>query len=148
MRTWRDMTDLLDANVWVPLSAPDHVHHDCARRYWEDESAERVAFCRVTALALLRHLTNPRIMRHAVLTGREAWEAYARWLALAEIVFLPEPPGIDDELGRLSRSVELTPALWTDAYLAAFALAGGLRLVAFDADFSRFAGLSVLRLEA
>jgi toxin-antitoxin system PIN domain toxin len=140
------MIDLLDASVWVPLSAPDHVHHDRARRYWENESAEQVAFCRVTALALLRHLTNPHIMRHAVLTGSEAWDAYERWLTLPEIVFLAEPEGIDDHLRRMSRSVNPGPALWTDAYLVAFALTSGLRLVAFDAHLSRFDDLNLLRL--
>jgi len=37
---------------------------------------------------------------------------------------------------------------WTDAYLAAFAKAGGLRLVSFDGDFVHFDGLDLLRLEA
>jgi hypothetical protein len=39
------------------------------------------------------------------------------------------------------------PRHWTDAYLAAFAKAGGLRLVSFDGDFTRFGGLDLLRLE-
>jgi len=141
------MIDLLDASVWVPLSAPDHVHHHRARRYWQHEAAEQLAFCRITAIALLRHLTNPRIMQHAVLTGSEAWDAYERWLALPEIIFLADPTGVQDQLRRLSRSVNPGPGLWTDLYLAAFALTGGFRLVAFDADFSRITGLSLLRLE-
>ena len=140
------MVDLLDASVWVPLSAPDHVHHARARQYWQSEASEDVAFCRVTALALLRHLTNPRIMQHAVLTGGEAWEAYERWLALPEILFLADPSGLDEQLGQLSRSIPIDAALWTDAYLAAFALAGGCRLVAFDADFHRFPNLNFLHL--
>jgi hypothetical protein len=55
------MRDLLDSSVWLPLSAPDHVHYPRARRYWDDEAVDELAFCRVTALVLLRHLTNPRI---------------------------------------------------------------------------------------
>jgi uncharacterized protein len=140
------MVDLLDASVWVPLSAPDHVHHVRARRYWQTEASGGVAFCRVTALALLRHLTNRRIMRHALLTSSEAWEAYESWLALPEIVFLADPAGLDEQLRQLSRSIELGPALWTDAYLAAFALAGGCRLITFDADFRRFPKLDFLHL--
>ncbi|MHB8577748.1 MAG: hypothetical protein ACYDCQ_20745 [Dehalococcoidia bacterium] len=66
----------------VPLSAPDHMHHARARRYWENESADKAAFCGVTALA----------------------------------------------------------------YLAAFALAGGYRLVAFDSDYLRFDGLNLPQL--
>ena len=37
---------------------------------------------------------------------------------------------------------------WTDAYLAAFAKCAGLRLVSFDAGFSRYPGLAWLLLEA
>lgn len=140
------MNDLLDASVWVPLCAPDHVHHERARQYWEIEAAPRLVFCRITVLALLRHLTNPRIMQHAVQTSAAAWDLYERWLALPEIAFLPDPSGLDEQFRRLSRSVNLGPALWTDAYLAAFAMAGGYRLVAFDADFRRFPDLDFLYL--
>jgi predicted nucleic acid-binding protein len=54
---------------------------------------------------------------------------------------LVEPEGLAD----LVRG-GLSPRLWTDAYLAAFALAGGHRLVTFDQGFLRFPGLEVLRL--
>ncbi|MDP1902558.1 MAG: hypothetical protein Q8K96_19230 [Rubrivivax sp.] len=40
----------------------------------------------------------------------------------------------------------LPARLITDAYLAAFAAACGLRLVTFDRDFGRFEGLHLLRL--
>ena len=127
-------------------AAPDHVHHERARRYWEVEATDQLAFCRVTLLALLRHLTNPHIMRHAVQTCRAAWETVNRWLKLPEVVILRDPTGVDDALGRLSQTVDLGPALWTDAYLTAFAMAGSHRLVTFDKDFRRFPGLHLLLL--
>src|SRR2546423_1233031 len=127
------MSDLLDASVWVPLAAPDHLHHDRPRRYWHEELVGTAAFCRVTALALLRHLTNRHVMQHGVLTGGEAWEEYARWLSLPEIRFLTEPPGVERHLRQFARALNPGPALWTDAYLAAFAIAGGCRMVTFDA---------------
>jgi len=80
--TKQSMPDLLDASVWLPLSAPDHVHYPRARRYWDDEAASELAFCRVTALALLRHLSNPRILGEAALDGGAAWRALETWLAL------------------------------------------------------------------
>jgi predicted nucleic acid-binding protein len=61
------MADLLDASVWVPLSAPDRLHYSRARRYWDHEGPDELAFCRMTALALLRRLTNPRILGEAAL---------------------------------------------------------------------------------
>ncbi|HVR36533.1 MAG TPA: PIN domain-containing protein [Methylomirabilota bacterium] len=35
-------------------------------------------------------------------------------------------------------------ALWTDAYLAAFAIAHGTKLATFDQGFKRFAGVDLL----
>jgi toxin-antitoxin system PIN domain toxin len=132
----------------LSISAPDHVHHDRALRYRQGESADRAAFCRVTALALLRHLTNRQIMQHAVLSASEAWQLYGRWQALPVVMFLSEPEHVDTYLERFARAVDFTPRLWTDAYLAAFVLAGSLRLVSFDRDFTRFAGLDLLILQA
>ncbi|MDR7435334.1 MAG: PIN domain-containing protein [Armatimonadota bacterium] len=141
------MPDLLDASVWVALSAPDHVHYSRARRYWDEEAADELAFCRVTALALLRHLTNPRILGSAALDGAAAWRALETWLAMPRTIWLGEPPGLDDLLRRWSGELDLRAGHWTEAYLAAFALASGCRLVAFDDDFRRYPGVEFLHLK-
>lgn len=140
------MPDLLDASVWLPLSAPDHVHYPRARRYWDNEAASQLAFCRVTALALLRHLTNPRILLEATLDGGTAWRALETWLAVPQVTLLAEPPGLDELLRKWSGQLDLRGGRWTDAYLAAFAMAGVCRLVAFDADFHCYPGLEFLHL--
>jgi len=140
------MPDLLDASVWLPLSAPDHVHYPRARRYWDDEAANELAFCRVTALALLRHLSNARILGEAALDGGAAWRALETWLALPQITLLGEPAGLDELLGQWAGQLNLRAGKWTDAYLAAFAVAGGCRVVTFDADFRRYPGVSFLHL--
>ncbi len=142
------MPDLLDASVWLPLSAPDHTHHARARRYWDEEASEELAFCRITALALLRHLTNPRILGTAALDGAAAWRALGTWLAVPGIQLLDEPPSLQEWLGRWSETLDLRGGDWTDAYLAAFAAASGCRLVAFDGDFRRYAGIELLHLRA
>lgn len=141
------MSDLLDANVWVALAAADHVHHELALRYWQEESAESVAFCRVTALAFLRLVTNAHVMQHAVLTSGEAWALLQEWLRLPEVSFLNEPVGLDEQLGQFSREMSIRPKLWTDAYLAAFAIAGNHRVVTLDGDFHQFPGLNLLFLQ-
>lgn len=140
------MPDLLDSSVWLPLSAPDHVHYARARRYWDDEAAGDLAFCRATALALLRHLTNPTILGDAALDGGAAWRALGTWLALPQITLLDEPAGLDELLGEWARQFDLRRGTWTDAYLAAFAAASGCRLVAFDGDFHRYPGVDFLHL--
>jgi hypothetical protein len=45
-------------------------------------------------------------------------------------------------------NVFLAPKLWMDAYLAAFAIAGGMRIVTLDKDFRNFEsqGLNLLLL--
>jgi hypothetical protein len=140
------MADLLDVSVWLPLSAEGHVHHRQAREYWSVESAEQIAFCHVTMLALLRHLGNRRIMGPDVQTTGQAWKIYQRWRDLPEVVYAPEPDGVEQQLAEWSDTLKLGSGQWTDAYLAAFAAAGGHRLVAFDADFKRFPGLDLLHL--
>lgn len=142
------MSDLLDASVWLPLSAPDHVHRARALHYWNQEAAEQLVFCRVTALALLRHLTNPRILGESVLDGAAAWQALQTWLAVPRVACLAEPPGLDEWLDRWSTRLDLRGGHWTDAYLAAFAAAGGHRVVAFDGDFHRYPGIEFLHLAA
>jgi hypothetical protein len=142
------LPDLLDASVWLPLSVPDHVHHGRALRYWQEEAGEEMAFCRITALALLRHLTNPRIVGAGALDGRTAWRALKTWLSVRGVCLLAEPAALDAWLERWSHTFNPRGGDWTDTYLAAFAAASGCRLVAFDADFRKFAGLSFLHLVA
>jgi toxin-antitoxin system PIN domain toxin len=142
------MRDLLDASVWLPLSAPDHEHYPRARRYWDEEAASELVFCRVTTLALLRHLTNPRILGDVVLDGGAAWRALETWLSCPRITYLREPPGVDELLARWAGQLDLRAGRWTDAYLAAFAAASGARIVAFDGDFRRFPGVEFLHLRA
>jgi toxin-antitoxin system PIN domain toxin len=139
--------DLLDVSVWLPLAVRDHEHHARALRYWEDESAPTVAVCRITALAFLRLLTNPRVMCNAALSSNRAWIELGRWLALPEIVFLGEPEQVHERLGRFASALPLGPASWTDAYLAAFAITTGCRMVTFDGGFAQYADLDLLRLE-
>ena len=140
------MPDLLDLGVWLPLSAPDHEHYPRARKYWDSEASDEMAFCRLTALALLRHLTNERILQDAALDGSAAWRALETWLAIPHVTLVAEPIGVDELLRDWATKLSLRGGAWTDAYLAAFASAGDYRLVAFDAEFRRFPGLNFLHL--
>ena len=137
-------TDLLDVNVWLALAAEAHTHHERAKVYWQTEAAPMVAFCRLTEMAFLRHLTNRAIMAEQVLTPSAAWRKLAQFRGLHEVRRLIEPPGLDSELARLCEMGRISPNLWTDAYLAAFAKSGKLRLVSFDQGFSTFEGLDLL----
>jgi uncharacterized protein len=132
--------------VWLALAAEAHTHHGRAESYWENEAAPTAAFCRVTQLAFLRHLTNKTIMGDQVLTPSVAWRKSGEFLALPEVQFLTEPAGLDEQWGKFCGLGRTSPNLWTDAYLASFARCAGLRLVTFDHGFSRFSRLDLLIL--
>ena len=130
----------------LALAAAIHPRHSIAQEYWEEQSAPRAGLCRVTSLALLRHLTNPLIMQSAVLTSKRAWEEFERWLAVPEVVFLNEPDGFHRLLGSVAASQTLGQSAWTDAYLAAFCICGNYRLVSFDGGLARSKGVQLLHL--
>jgi len=141
------MPDLLDANVWVALSVTDHVHHQRSLDYWGASDVSEFAFCRVTQLALLRLLSNRHLLGDSALDGHAAWEALRVWRASPLVTYIEEPPALDEILGAWGGQLDVRGKQWTDAYLAAFATAAGVRLVSFDSDFARYPGLSWLHLE-
>lgn len=138
--------DLPDVNVWLAMSVSHHPHHERALAYWREQAAQQVSFCRVTMLGLVRLLTQPRVMGDAALSPAASFEVWSRWQRLPEVTNHDEPATLDTTYGRMLEP-DLPTRLLTDAYLAALALTGGMRLVTFDADFRRFAGLELLLLD-
>jgi uncharacterized protein len=137
--------DLPDLNVWLALAIAEHPHHESTQVYWHKLAAERIWFCRVTMLGLVRLLAQPKVMGRAALRLEQAFDAYRRFSELPEVGLQPEPADCEAQLRHLLKPD--TPArLWTDAYLAAFAASAGLRLVTFDRDFARFGDVARLQL--
>lgn len=140
--------DLCDSNVWLALALSRHVHHRAARA-WFDAVAEAgsVLICRATQQTLLRLLTNAVVLGaygNPPLTNKQAWEASESLLADDRVAFRSdEPPGLSPLWRRFAVRRTASPKLWMDAYLAAFALAAGCRIVTTDAAFRQFAGLEV-----
>ena len=142
----RTSADLPDLNVWLALAWPDHIHHQHAVHYWEQQAAEQVLFSTVTELGLVRLVCQPKLMGKAVRNAAEAsalLEAFCKQpgVTLAE----PEHQGWE-VFHQLLRGGEIPARLCTDTHLAALAIANGWRLVSFDRDFERFAGLQRLPL--
>jgi predicted nucleic acid-binding protein len=96
-------TDLPDLNVWLALTWPEHLHQQHAVRYWEQQAAEHVLFCTVTAL--LEALCQQPGVKLAK-PEHDGWEVFHQLL----------------------RGAELPARLCTDAHLAALAIANGWRL--------------------
>jgi toxin-antitoxin system PIN domain toxin len=138
--------DLPDLNVWLALIWPDHSHHLQAVHDWEQQAADRVLFCTVTALGLVRLVFQPKLMGVAVKTPADA-SALLDALCQQPGVQLAEPEHNGWEVfHQLLRGGALPARLCTDAHLAALAIANGWRLVSFDRDFERFEGLERLPL--
>lgn len=138
--------DLPDVNLWLALTDPNHSQHPVARHYWEEFRGNSIVFCRVTMLGLLRLATSNTVMQGRPFTPGEIWGIYQTYLAMPIVSVLPEPAGVESTFSTLTESPDFSHRLWTDAYLAAFAITSGCRLVSFDADFSRFPQLNFLRL--
>jgi toxin-antitoxin system PIN domain toxin len=142
---------LCDSNVWLALSLSKHTFHIATREWLEtiDEPAS-VFFCRATQQSLLRLLTNASVLGaygNVPLTNREAWSAYAAFLADDRIALrADEPVGLESSWKEFAVRGTASPKLWMDAYLAAFALAGGYSMVTTDAAFRQFRGLDLLVL--
>ncbi len=139
--------DIPDVNVWLALTDDRHVHHQAARQYWNEQRANEIAFCRVTMLAILRLVTNAQVMSGHPFTNDEAWDIYRTYRNLTIIRFLPEANALETTFATLTTDSALPHRLWTDAYLAAFAISTANRLVSFDTDFQRFPGLDLLLLK-
>jgi uncharacterized protein len=135
---------LLDANIWLALAFSDHAHHAKAAAWFDRQADGTCAFCRLTQLALLRHLTNPVIMGSFVQSPKQAWETYDKCLADPRTTFQTEPHSVETEFRKLAQTLPPSRHVWTDAYLAALAATSALELVTFDQGYKRF---PTLRLE-
>lgn len=145
------VVNLCDSNVWLALTLSGHAHHGLARDWFDAvEEASTVLFCRATQQSFLRLLTNASVLApygNPPLSNREAWQAYEDLLTDYRIVFqAEEPAGLEPRWKGLARRDEASPKLWMDAYLAAFALAAGYRMVTTDAAFRQFDDLDLLVL--
>ncbi|MBI4323888.1 MAG: PIN domain-containing protein [Chloroflexi bacterium] len=138
---------LADANVWLAFAADGHTHHAQAREWLNAQADESCAVCRVTQMALLRHLTNSKIMGENVQTQVQAWQTYDKLASDARVVYLEEPAALAAVFRSFTQEVFPAHERWSDAYLAAFAVVSHSQLVTFDHGFRRFAGLDLLVLD-
>ena len=82
--------DLPDANVWLALAAPTHVHHAPARAYWMGAASPQLVFTRISMLGLTRLVTNLRAMSGSPLSKNQAWEIYQCFKRLPKVSLLDE----------------------------------------------------------
>ncbi len=143
------MKHLCDSNVFLALAVEQHVHHGLAATWFEAlTGADTALFCRATRISFLRLLTQKIAPDFVPLTNRAAWVALDQLMADEATGFESEPHGLDFVWRQLADGDAASPKRWMDAYLAAFAITGGLRMVTLDKDFLNFEshGLDLLLL--
>ena len=138
-------SQIVDANVWLALVYSDHVHHAKAINWFNDQSDGSTSFCRITQMALLRHLTNTKIMGEFVQTQLAAWRVYDSLFRDPRVSFIDEPINIETVRNH-TQAANPSHNTWTDAYLASFAIKTSNRLVTFDKGFRHFEDLEALIL--
>jgi uncharacterized protein len=107
-----------------------------------------IAICRVVQMGALRILTRPSIMGEYVLSGAQAWMAVTRFMEDDRFAFAAEPGILMESWRIICNSLPTGMSAETDAYLAAFALAGGYRLVTLDKGMVRFHGIELVLLRS
>ncbi|MGB4861905.1 MAG: TA system VapC family ribonuclease toxin [Tepidiformaceae bacterium] len=142
---------LCDTSVWLAMSIDNHVHNATVVGWFQtvNESAGAV-FCRSTQQSFLRLLTTNAVFSgygSPPLSNQRAWNTYEMLTSDERVgIEAAEPPGLEQAWRRFTERRSASPKLWMDAYLAAFALAGGLTLVTTDNAFRQFEGLDALVL--
>ena len=134
---------LLDTNVWLAAVFTTHPFHQAAQKNLQQATpAEPAVFCRSTQQSFLRLASTPTLLRAYGATGLtniDALVALGALLALPQVCEREEAPGTLALWHRLASRDTASPKVWMDAYLAAFAISGGLRMVSLDQDFKNFA---------
>jgi uncharacterized protein len=138
---------LLDANIWLAAIFPTHSHHHLAKQTLEQATpGEPVLWCRATQQSFLRLTSTPAIHKAygaAGMTNQDAMAVLDALNALPQTGWRDEPPGIYELWRKLARLDTASPKVWMDAYLAAFAIAGGLQMVTLDRDFKNYVSLGL-----
>ncbi len=92
-------------------------------------------------MGALRILTHPSVMREDVRTAQEFWQGWTELMNDDRFSQVDEPAGFEPAWQKVTSPLRRGAAAETDAYLAAFAIAGKHRIVSFDRGMRRFAGV-------
>jgi uncharacterized protein len=136
-----------DINVWLAMAFEAHSHHPAAKSWFESAGENSCFFCRYTQSGFLRLATNPAVFGADTLTNANAWTCYDALIGDFRVGFIGEPLGLGHLWRRFTMSETYSPKIWNDAFLAAYALAGGMNVVTFDKSFIGYEGLTSIILE-
>lgn len=135
---------LADSNFLIALLHARHAHSERAVAWLasHDEPGS-VSLCRVAQMAVLRVLTNAAWLKEDVLPASAVWDAWDLLLTDDRFAQVQEPALLERHWRFLTGTFPAGRCAETDTYLAAFASAGGYRLLTFDRSFRQVDGLDV-----
>lgn len=142
------MRCIADANVLLPLLTGGHAHQATAAHWWDACDDGAVGLSLLVRMALLRLLSNAKVMGSSVLRPAQAWSAVQALTDDPRIEVVDQVPAAHGKLwyDNVARR-EPSPDLWTDAWLAALAQAHDCEMVTFDRGFRSFSKLKLRLLE-
>lgn len=134
---------LVDVNVLLALLVRHHEHNGMALEWFEGLNAGEAVLCRYVQLALIRLLGNRTILGKYCLSASAAWKTIEELMEDERFDFVAEPPLVNVVLPKLFKYKTPTNKLVSDAYLAAFSIAGQMRLATMDRGFTQFRELDL-----
>jgi toxin-antitoxin system PIN domain toxin len=134
--------------VLLPVLVEGHAHQAPAASWWDACNDGDVGLSFPVRMALLRLLSNRRIMGSSVLRPTQAWGAVQSLIDDPRIEMLDQVPAAHGKIwyDNVARR-EPSPDLWTDAWLAALAQAHDIEMVTFDRGFRSYSKLKLRLLE-
>ncbi len=133
------MRYIVDANVFLPLLTDGHALRAPALSWWDACADGDAGMSLPVRMALLRLLSNSRVMGTSTLYPERAWEVVGELISDPRVIVIEPPPQshamhwLANISGRLP-----SPDLWTDAWLAALAQATDSAMTTFDRGFLAF----------
>jgi toxin-antitoxin system PIN domain toxin len=132
---------LVDVNLWFALLVRQHQHHGLAHKWFDTLGPAEAGMCRMVQLALMRLLANRTILGEHAISAAKGWTLLEELAVDERVEFLREPEDLPAVFPSLLNYPVPTGKLVADAYLAAFAISGSLRLVTLDRGFRQYRGL-------
>lgn len=131
------MTFLLDVNVLVALSWPDHIFHLRAREWFVKHRAQGWATCPLVQAGFVRIVSNPSFSSRSV-SVQEAADALSLSLRDKAHQFWPDSISVPQAAALLQGMVQGHQGV-SDCYLIALAIHNRGRLATLDRGIARFA---------